>query len=139
SKYLYERESKNWRDKTIFKFDDKDIVKVNVANEHGVFDFEKVEGQWNVKHSAKAGGAAKGIERFKASKVDDLIRAYKSLNASDFGDEKKPAEVGLEPPQSTVTLEAKEGSAKYVLHVGDNSEGEARWVKVNTADQIYSV
>ncbi len=139
SKYLYERETKNWRDKGIFKFDDKDIVKVNVTNENGVFDFEKVEGQWNVKHAAKADGPSKTIERFKASKVDDLIRAYKSLNASDFGDDKKPADVGLEPPHATVTLEAKEGNAKYVLHVGDNSEGEARWAKTDTKDQIYSV
>jgi hypothetical protein len=139
SKYLYERETKNWRDKGIFKFDDKDIEKVSVTNENGVFDFEKADGEWKATHAAKAGAPGSPIERFKASKVDDLIRAYKSLNASDFGDDKKPADVGLEPPLATVTLEAKGGSAKYVLFIGDNSKGEARWAKTATGDQIYSV
>jgi hypothetical protein len=139
SKYLYSRDVKGWRDKGILKFDDKAAAKVTIENEHGVFSFVRAGDAWTAKHKASETAPEKDIPDFKSSKVDDLVRAYKSLNASDFGDGKKPEEVGLDKAIAMVTIELKEGTAKHVIMVGDNSEGSGRWIKTNGSEQIYSV
>lgn len=138
SKYLYERDPAGWRDKTIFKFDDKEAVKVTVSNENGVFTFERVDNTWKGTLQPPKSGSAKAIEDFKATKVDDLLRAYKSLSAGAFGDDKKPADVGLNEPKATLTIEMKDG-AKHVLTVGDTAEGTNRWVQASGKDTIFSV
>jgi hypothetical protein len=139
SKYLYARDTAGWRDKSIFKFEDKDAVKVTVRNEHGTFSFERTADGWTGKQQSPKGGASKDIEEFKPSKVDDLLRAYKSLSANAFGDDKTVKDVGLEQPKATVTIELKDGTGKYVLDVGDTAEGTNRWVKASGKDALFSI
>jgi hypothetical protein len=139
SKYLYARDAAGWRDKTIFKFEDKDVAKVTIENENGTFTFERTGSTWTGKVKAPKAATAKDIEDFKPSKVDDMLRAYKSLSASAFGDDKKLADVGLEEPKATVTIELKDGTGKYTLSVGDTAEGTNRWVKASGKDTIFSI
>lgn len=138
SKWLYERDSKGWRDKSMLKFDDKEVVKVEVQNTHGVFVFDKAGEGWTGKHG-KVAAQAKPIEKFQSSKVDDLLRAYKALSAIDFGDGKQPADLGLAPPEATVTIELKGGTGVHILKVGKVAEGTNRWALTNGSDQIYSI
>lgn len=133
SKYLYERDAAGWRDKVIFKFEEKDAESVRIKNEHGEFEFAKTDGKW----TGKLNGAP--IPDFKPSKVDDMLRAYKSLNASDFGDDKTEADVGLGEPAATVTIGTKDSPNKYELAVGNKSEGESRWVKATGSKTIFSI
>jgi hypothetical protein len=122
----------------MFKFEDKDAVKVTIENANGVFSFEKSGETWTGKSGPKA-SAQKPIEKFQSSKVDDLLRAYKTLSAMDFGDHKTPAEVGLDKPQATVTIELRGGSALHVLKLGNVAEGSNRWAMTNASDQIYTI
>jgi len=138
SKWLYERDAKGWRDKSMLKFDDKEVVKVEVQNQNGVFVFDKAGEGWTGKHG-KAAAQAKPIDKFQSSKVDDLLRAYKALSATDFGDGKSPADCGLTPPEATVTIELKGGTGVHVLKVGKVAEGTNRWAITNGSDQIYSI
>jgi hypothetical protein len=138
SKWLYERDASGWRDKTMFKFEDKDVVKVQIENSNGVFTFDKSGESWTGKQGPKA-GPQKPIDKFQASKVDDLLRAYKTLSAMDFGDHKQPADVGLAPPQAKVTIEQRGGTATHVLELGNVAEGSNRWAKTNGSDQIYTI
>ncbi|HKO94885.1 MAG TPA: DUF4340 domain-containing protein [Polyangiaceae bacterium] len=138
SKWLYERDAKGWRDKSMMKFDDKEVVQVQIENAHGVFAFEKSGESWTGKHGAKATGT-KPIDKFQASKVDDLLRAYKSLSAMDFGDDKKPADVGLAPPEASVTITLRGGSGVHVLKLGGAAESSNRWAMTNASDQIYTI
>jgi hypothetical protein len=138
SKWLYERDSKGWRDKSMLKFDDKEVVKVQIQNPNGVFVFDKAGEGWTGKHG-KAVAQAKPIDKFQSSKVDDLLRAYKALGAIDFGDGKQPTDVGLAPPEATVTIELKGGTGVHVLKVGKEAEGTNRWALTNGSDQIYSI
>jgi Domain of unknown function (DUF4340) len=138
SKWLYERDAKGWRDKSMLKFDDKEVVKVEVQNPNGVFVFDKAGEGWTGKHG-KLAAQAKSLDKFQSSKVDDLLRAYKALSAIDFGDGKQPAECGLTPPEATVTIELKGGTGVHVLKVGKVSEGTNRWAITNGSDQIYSI
>ena len=138
SKWLYERDAKGWRDKSMLKFDDKEVVKVEIKNSNGTFTFDKAGEGWTGKH-AKQASLAKPVEKFQASKVDDLLRAYKALSAMDFGDGKQPGEVGLTEPQATVTIELKGGTGLHVLKLGSVAEGSNRWAMTNGSDQIFSV
>jgi hypothetical protein len=138
SKWLYERDAKGWRDKSMLKFDDKEVVKVQVQNANGVFVFDKAGEGWTGKFG-KAVAQAKPIDKFQSSKVDDLLRAYKALSAADFGDGKQLAECGLDKPEATVTIELKGGTGVHILKVGKVSDGTNRWAITNGSDQIYSI
>jgi hypothetical protein len=138
SSYLFNRDSKGWREKTIFKFEDKDIAKITLENENGTFQFEKSGDDFKAEYAKPKTKAFKDLEKFDKTKLQSLISAYKSLSAADFGDDKKPADVGLDPPTSTLTFDMKEGTAKYVVTFG-NTEGSNRWAKRNGSDEIFNV
>lgn len=138
SKWLYERDVKGWRDKSMFKFDDEEVVQVRIDNENGVFLFDRDGEAWQAKHG-KSEGAAKPLERFQPSKVDDLLRAYKSLSAMDFGDDQTLETTGLDKPAASVRIELKGGKALHQLEIGKSAEGSNRWAKTNGSDQIFAI
>jgi hypothetical protein len=138
SSYLYARDVKGWRDLTLFKFEEGDVVAATIQNEHGNFSFTKDGENWKGKFG-KTKGAEQPIKDFDDSKVKDFVRAYKSLNADGFADKgKTPADVGLEKPLATVQLTLKDG-AKRDVAVGSNAEGSSRWVKATGSDEIWSI
>jgi hypothetical protein len=137
SKFQFSRELKDWRDRTVLHFDEAEAVRVNIQNENGTFEFKKSESTWSSSFKASKGGA-KPIDKFKTSKLEDLLRAYRSLSAADFGDEKKPSEVGLEPPHATLTLELKDGK-QHTVFVGDTAEGTNRWARIGDNAAVFSV
>lgn len=139
SRYSYARDLKGWRDKTIFKFEDDQVESVTVKNENGEFAFTKKDDKWTSLFTPAGGKAGTAIARFKDSKVGDMLRAYKSLNAADFGDDKQPDAVSLNKPLATVTIQLKDGGPKHELLVGDSAEGGTRYVKTPTSEQVYTI
>jgi hypothetical protein len=133
SSYLYDREIKGWRDTTVFKFEDSAVTNVSIDNEHGNFAFAKDGDKWSAKHKQK------DLERFEESKLKDLLRAYKSLNADGFADkEKTEADLGLDKPASTLVMTLNDG-AKREVKVGATAEGTSRWVKASGLPEIVSI
>jgi hypothetical protein len=137
SSYTYSRDVKGWRDRTIFKFDEKKVKTASLANETGTFEFAKDGDSWKGTF-AKGALPALPIADFDPKKVDDMLRAFKNLNADDFGDDKKKSDVGLEEPIATLKIVLDDG-AKRILTVGDNAKGESRWAMKNGSDQIFSI
>ena len=138
SSYLYSRDTKGWRDLTIFKFEDKDATSVSIENEHGLYAFVKEGDAWKSKYQKSKLAPAQAIKDFDPKKVDDLLRAFKALNANEFGDGKQPKDVGLEEPVAKVVITLKDG-AKRELSVGSNAEGTSRWVQAGGEAQIFSI
>ncbi|HEU4405097.1 MAG TPA: DUF4340 domain-containing protein [Polyangiaceae bacterium] len=132
SAFYYTREVKNWRDNEIVKFDDAAVNRVDLKNESGEYVFKKEDDTW----SATLKNAK--LERFDEAKVKDMLRAFKSLNAEDFGDNKSDAEAGLDKPAALVTITPKEG-APVKLAVGKTSTGENRYLKREGNPQTYIV
>lgn len=137
SSYLFNRDAKSWRDKTIFKFEEKDIAKVSLSNEKGVFSFEKAGDDWKAKHG-KTESTQTSMEKFDKSKLETLIRAFKALSAVDFADGKTAASTGLEKPTATLTFETAGAAAKYVIAMGA-ADGANRWALRNGSDEIFSI
>jgi hypothetical protein len=164
SSYLFTRDVKGWRDMTLMKFEEDKVARVDIENENGTFSFERVAGdkkddakkddakkddakkddakkddaKWKGKFKKAKGPAAEAIKKFDAAKVDDMLRAYKALNATDFTRDKSAADTGLDKPIATLTFTLTDG-AKRQIKVGKTSEGSSRWVQTNDSTETWSI
>jgi hypothetical protein len=133
SSYLYTKEAKDFRKKDILHFEDTNVTEVAIANAHGALTFTKGD-KWSGSFNGKP------IARFDDEKVKDMLRAYKTLNAEDFGDGKSLAETGLDKPEAKVTIHVKgDAAAVPELLVGSVSTGTNRWAKRADDDTIYQL
>jgi Domain of unknown function (DUF4340) len=133
SGYMYTRDVKDWRDRDLLKFEDGNVVSVTIDNTHGKFSFSKNDDKWSGSFKGK------GIDNFDAEKVKDMLRAYKGLSADDFGDDKSPAETGLDKPESTVTFTLKDGAGTVKLLVGKVSSGTSHYAKKDGSPTVFTV
>jgi hypothetical protein len=106
---------------------------VTIANSHGTFSFTKAGEKWAATLDKKP------IDRFAEDKVKDMLRAYKSLNADDFGDGKSLDDTGLSKPEASVTVTLKDGAGSYELLVGKAGTGTNRFAKKSNDDTIYQI
>jgi len=140
SSFLYARDVKGWRDLSILKFEDPDVASVTIDNSHGSFAFSYDKGK-TTKNELKKGkdGSAEPIKNYDESKLVDLLRAYKALNADNFADKgKTEAEAGLDKPEATIVFTLKDG-AKREVRFGGTSEGSSHWAKATGSNEIWSV
>lgn len=133
SGYLYTRELKNWRDNEIFKFEDANVVSVDIENEHGTFGFSKNGDAWTGSYKKSK------IDDFDAEKVKDMIRAYKALTAEDFADDKSDADTGLDKPLATVSFTLKDNGGTFKLMVGKSSSGSSHYAKKDGANTGFVI
>lgn len=138
SSFLYTRDTKGWRDPSIFKFEQDNVTAVTIENENGTFEFKKEGEEWTAKVKKAKAPAATKLKDFEKSKLEDMLRAYKTLNANGFGDEKKPADVGLEAPLAKVLIQLDDGAQRKLVF-GSNAEGSSRWAQIPDKEQIYTV
>ncbi len=125
SAWVYGRELKDWRDKEIAKFEDANAVSVAITNVNGSFAFAKNDDKW----SGTFGG--KAIAGFDPEKVKEMLRAYKTLAAEDFADEKTDADTGLDKPAATVaiTLNGDGGTVKLAVGKTTGATGTSRFAR----------
>jgi len=133
SAYLYTKDAKDFRKKDILHFDDANATDVKITNAHGALAFTKGDSKWAGTLNGKP------IARFDEDKVKDLLRAYKALNADDFGDGKSLSDTGLDKPEATVVLHVKGETQDAQLLIGGVSTGTNRWAKRADDDAIYQV
>ena len=139
SSYLYDRDVKGWRDTTIFKFEDTAVTEAAIQNEHGTFTFKKDGADWKGKHKPAKGGVEKDIDRFEGTKVGDMLRAYKALNADGFAEKGKTAsDLGLDQPSATLVITLNDG-AKREIKVGATAEGSSRWAQASGIEEFVSI
>ena len=134
SSYLYTREVKNWRETSILKFEDANAIQVEVTNKNGKFSFSKNADKWagsftkRDKDGALEKDAQKKWEKFDEAKVKDLLRAYKSLNAEDFGEEK--ADTGIadaEKEGGVIRIVLKDNAGDITIKVGKSAKGASKY------------
>ena len=134
SSFQYARAVKDWREKSILKFEDKNVVSVTIENEEGVFSFSKNGEEWSATHNKKK------IDKFDPDKVKDLLRAYRALNAENFADDKKGKleEIGLgEKPVAVITIVLKDEAGTLKILFGNTSSGSSRYAKKEGDDNLY--
>jgi hypothetical protein len=146
SSYLYTREVKNWREQSVLKFEDANAIQVEVTNKNGFFSFSKNGDKWSgtITKRDKEGKLEKAPEKdwkkFDEGKVKDLLRAYKSLNAEDFGEAKDRGDAGVDKAEETggvVHIKLKDNAGDLVIKVGKVQKGTSRWAMKEGADTLY--
>jgi hypothetical protein len=122
SSYLYTRDVKEWRDRDILKFEDGNVISATINNENGAFSFSKNDEKWT--------GTFKGkpIPNLDPEKVKDMLRAFKSLIADEFADDKTPVETGLAKP-ATLAFTLKDDAGTVKLNIGSVSTGSSRYAQ----------
>lgn len=147
SSYLYNRELKGWRDAAIFAFEDANAIQVEVTNKNGHFSFSKNGEAWSASlekrdKDGKLDKPEKEWKKFDEGKVKDMLRAFKTLNADDFGDAKDLAASGLDKPEENggvVHIKLKDNAGDLTLKVGKTSKGTNRWATKDGSDILYSI
>lgn len=140
SSFLYARDVKGWRDLSILKFEDPDVTHVMIDNQNGTFNFDYDKGK-TTKNEFKKGkdGTPAPIKNYDETKLVDLLRAYKALNADNFAEAgKTEADVGLDKPVAKILITLKDG-AKREVRFGGTSEGSSHWAKATGSEDIWSV
>jgi hypothetical protein len=133
SSYLYTKDVKDFRNKEILHFDDGNVFQVQVTNSHGSLTFNKGgDGKWVGTLGTKP------IERFDGEKVKDMLRAFKTLTAEDFGDGKTLADTGLDKPDAEVAFHLTGGSTVN-LAVGKVATGTNKWAHRPDGANIYQI
>ena len=136
SSFQYARQLKDWREKSILKFEDKNVVSVTIENEHGTFSFSKNDDEWSATLDKKK------IDKFDPDKIKDMLRAFRNLNAENFADDKKGKtdETGLgEEPVATISIVLKDDAGTLKLVFGKTSSGSSRYAKKDGNDTLYII
>jgi hypothetical protein len=146
SSFLYTREVKNWRETSILKFEDANVIQVSVTNPNGQFSFSKNDDKWSGSYAKrdkdkKLEKAEKKWEKFDEAKVKDMLRAWKALAAEDFGDEK--SDTGLAEAEANggvVQIKLKDNAGDITMKVGKTSKGSSRFATKDGGDgTVYVV
>ena len=135
--WMYGRETKDWRDREMLKFDDAQDASMEIDGPHGKFLFTKGDKDGGTEDWAGTLNK-KPIPNYDASKAKTLVGAFKSLVAEDFGDGKSPAETGLDTPDETVTMKMKDG-ATHVLKIGKTADKSSHYAQKEGDATIYTI
>jgi hypothetical protein len=135
SGFLYTRGLRGWRETSIFQFRADDVVAVEITNAHGFFSFSRDGRAWTGsfaprQKSGQLGTPAGEWKGFDGSKVDDLLRAFASLSADDFGAEEDRADSGVDQAERTggvVDIKVADGKGDRILRVGSLTRSTTRW------------
>lgn len=127
-----EKTLKDLRNKTILKFSDDGVRRIEVKGEGKDLVLEKSGEQWKivspVAHDADV------------ATVRSYLSTLRALRATDFPDETADlAAYGLLEPRLTVALGLGEGGAQQTLLVGGSNEKKEVWVKTASSPVVYTV
>jgi hypothetical protein len=102
------------RSKTILNGDRNEVSNIKITSEDGVIELSKKGDEWQMISPV----AAMPLE---SSIVQGAVSLVSRLRATGFADDKKPSEVGLDPPRATVVARVGDADVSLdVTHVGAN-------------------
>lgn len=145
SSFNWQKELKGWRDKTIFEFEDGNVIAAEVENQNGKFSFtkdgEEFKGVFYPRKGDELAAKGKDIERFDPAKIKDMLRAYKNLKATDFGADGD--DTGIDTPMEEggvirFTLKDEDAPSK-IATVGKKQTGSNRYLVKEGGDTVYVV
>jgi hypothetical protein len=135
SSYLFARELKNWRNTDIWKFEDKNVIGVQIENESGKLSFSKNDDKWSGSFTkrdkdGKVEAKAAKWDKFDESKLKSMLSSYKTLRAADFAE--KDADTGLDAPVKNgglLRILFKDNAPERKLEVGKKQKNDDRFAR----------
>ena len=74
--------------------------------------------------------------------MKDLLRAYKTLNAEDYGEAKDRADSGVDKAEETggvVHIKLKDNAGDLTIRVGKTSKGTSHWAAKDGSPILYAI
>jgi hypothetical protein len=126
-KMAFDRELKDWRNKTIFAFNQQDITGYEVKGDKGFLLKKGEKDQWEVA----------APEKFSPKKeiAEDCLKTVSSLTAADFA-EGHLKDFQLDKPAQEILVTMKGGATRTLL-IGKEKNAYQHFVKTPDADTIY--
>jgi len=139
SRYLFDKAASDWRDKSMTSYTLADAERVEVVAKDGAKVIVKKgagkvgnDDKWDVVESSVK------IDKLDNSVPSGIASAMSIWKTNDFADSAKPADVGLDPPQLTVTVGLK-GGKKATILFGNKKGDDEVYAKMPEAPQIFVV
>jgi hypothetical protein len=127
--FLFTRAVRDWREASIFKFDPKDAVRIEIRNATGVFVFTRQDAHWVGAHGRPGKAPAGPWPRFDETKIANMLREYGTLAADNFADGTTAAEAGLDDAErigGVLRIALKSGEV-LALRVGKLAHDTSRY------------
>jgi hypothetical protein len=127
-KMAFDRELKEWRNKTIFNLNQQDITRYQV----------KGDLQYQMQKAAGNAWEMTAPEKFAPKKeiVEDCLKTISALNAVDFA-QGRLQDFQLDKPVREIIITMKGGGASKELLIGKEKNAFQRFVKTADADTVY--
>ncbi|MCX5895203.1 MAG: DUF4340 domain-containing protein [Proteobacteria bacterium] len=126
-KTVFDRDLKDWRNKTIFSLKQGDVIEYQVKGD-APLHFKKADsGTWEVIEPAKSPA--------RKETVDDCLKTFCSLKTADFA-EGQLQDMQLDKPVKEITATLKGGTTKTLL-VGKDKNAFQKFVKAQDAETIF--
>ena len=139
-KYQLDRDTLGWRDKHISRFEERDAEKIEIVTKsNGRIVITRpaptdagAAPEWRVVESAIK------VEPFDKRAAVDVATTCSAFAASEFADNAKPEETGLDSPENTNTVSLRNGKQYRVL-VGKKKGEDDTYVKMADKPQVFLV
>ena len=135
-KFPFDKEVKEWRDRSIVDVPADQLTEMNFKNANGEWKFAKRDGAW------KQAPGEKEIPEFDAAKLNAIASSVATLRANDFAaDGVTPDTAGVgTTPVGTVTLATSDdaGVKEVLLRIG-NKQDSGYYVMREGKDPIYII
>jgi hypothetical protein len=139
-KYQLDRDTLGWRDKHISRFEERDAEKIEIVTKsNGRIVITRpaptdagAAPEWRVVESAIK------VEPFDKRAAVDVATTCSAFAASEFADNAKPEETGLDSPENTITVSLRNGKQYRVL-VGKKKGEDDTYVKMADKPQVFLV
>jgi hypothetical protein len=135
--HAFEREVKNWRERTIVELRQQDVRQLEVTTSRVPGAGTIVLSRPDEKTDWKVVRSDTEVAELDKSTVSGLLSGLGNLSAFDFADGAKPDQTGLGAPTATLVAHLK-GGKRTTLLIG-NREGDDYWVQEKSAPQVFVV
>ena len=140
SQYQVDKNTTDWRDKSITAFDEKDAEKLHITAKNGskillgkpALRDAGPAPEWQVVESSVK------VEPFDKTVAGGVVSQLATWKANDFADNAKPEETGLDSPELTVTVSLRNGKQFAVL-IGKKKGDDDFYVKRADSPQVFLV
>lgn len=125
---VFDKSTRTWKDRTIFKFNKGIATQINITSPDETVELRlDAENKWQMLQPVSAA--------VNQNEVDNLLNAFSELKTDDFAEEKELTEYGLDAPTSSITAILNDGTTA-TLHVG-KEEGGKLYVKREDKASVF--
>ena len=127
----FQKELKDWRDKTIFNLKAEDIVNVDLISHKKKTSLKKdAKGNWEMAAPEKA--------KVKKDVMEGMVNTLATLKAYDFEDGAALKVAGLINPATKIQITMKDNST-FILLIGKEKDSSKRYVKRDDNPTVFLV